>query len=105
MREELPTIARENFLAEPQGKNTAPCIGLAAIEVAAQDKNAVMAIFPADHWVADVPRFQRTLRAAAESAVRHNDLVTLGIKPDYPETGYGYIVKDKFIETHRGIRA
>ena len=105
MRKELPTLARENFLAEPQGKNTAPCIGLAAIEVAARDADAVMIILPADHWVADVPAFQRTLTAAVELALRHNDLVTIGIKPDYPETGYGYIVKDKFVETRRSIRA
>jgi len=105
MREELPTIARENFLAEPEGKNTAPCIGLAAIEVAARDTDAVMVILPADHWVADVSMFQRTLNAAVELALHHSDLVTIGIKPDYPETGYGYIVKDKFVETYRGIQA
>ena len=105
IRNELPTLPRENFLAEPEGKNTAPCIGLAAIEVAARNSNAVMIILPADHWVADVPAFQRTLNAAVELALRHDSLVTIGIKPDYPETGFGYIVKDKFVETRKGIKA
>ena len=105
MRKELPGLARENFLAEPQGKNTAPCIGLAAIEVAARDHDAVMVILPADHWVADAPLFQRTLKAAVERAARCDDLVTLGIKPDYPETGYGYIVKDQFLKANSTIPA
>ena len=54
-----------------------------------------MIILPADHWVADVAAFRRTLKAAAELASRQDRLVTIGIRPDYPETGYGYIVKGK----------
>ena len=105
IRKELPGLPRKNFLAEPQGKNTAPCIGLAATEVAVRNPDAVMVILPADHWVADGRAFQRTLSAAVNLAVHHNDLVTIGIKPDYPETGYGYIVKDKFLEAKSGIAA
>jgi mannose-1-phosphate guanylyltransferase len=95
VRNELSGLPRKNFLAEPEGKNTAPCIGLAALEVIARDSDAVMIVLPADHWVSDVPAFRRTLKAAAELAARHDSLVTIGMQPAYPETGYGYIVKGK----------
>jgi mannose-1-phosphate guanylyltransferase len=95
VRKELSSLPRKNFLAEPEGKNTAPCIGLAALEVIGRDPDAVMIILPADHWVSDVPAFRRTLKAAAELAARHDRLVTIGIQPAYPETGYGYIVRGK----------
>ncbi|PWT86010.1 MAG: mannose-1-phosphate guanylyltransferase [Acidobacteria bacterium] len=105
IRKELRTLPRKNFLAEPEGKNTAPCIGLAALEVTARNPNAVMIILPADHWVADVAAFQRTLKAAVELAISRDDLVTIGIQPDYPETGYGYIVKDKLLDAKTGLPA
>jgi mannose-1-phosphate guanylyltransferase len=97
LRRELRVLPRANFLAEPEGKNTAPCIGLAALEVMNRDPNAVMIVLPADHWVPDIRAFRRTLKAAAETAVRYDRLVTIGIKPAYPETGYGYIVKGQTI--------
>jgi mannose-1-phosphate guanylyltransferase len=95
LRKELPGLPHGNFIAEPEGKNTAPCIGLAALEILNRAPEAVMIILPADHWVSDVTAFRRTLKAAAELAVRHDRLVTIGIQPAYPETGYGYIVKGK----------
>jgi len=95
MRKELRALPRQNFIAEPQGKNTAPCIGLAALEIVRRDPAGVMIVLPADHWVADVKAFQRTLNAAVKLALRHGNLVTIGIRPDYPETGYGYIMKGK----------
>jgi mannose-1-phosphate guanylyltransferase len=95
VRKALRGLPRKNVLAEPEGKNTAPCIGLAALEVIARDSDAVMIVLPADHWVTDVPAFRRTLKTAAELAARHDHLVTIGIRPAYPETGYGYIVKGK----------
>lgn len=95
LRKELSKLPRRNFLAEPQGKNTAPCIGLAALEVVARNPDAVMVILPADHWVADIQAFRKTINSAVEIALRHDHLVTIGIRPDYPETGYGYIVKGK----------
>jgi mannose-1-phosphate guanylyltransferase len=105
LRKELRTLPARNFLAEPQGKNTAPCIGLAALEVVGRNPDAVMIVLPADHWVADVRAFQRTLRAACDLAERHDQLITVGIRPDYPETGYGYIVKGKALGTKSGIVA
>lgn len=95
VRKALSGIPRKNFLAEPEGKNTAPCIGLAALEVTIRDPDAVMIILPADHWVSDAPAFRRTLNTAAELAARHDRLITIGIEPAYPETGYGYIVRSK----------
>ena len=95
LRRELGDLAKSNFLAEPQGKNTAPCIGLAALEVVRQNPQAAMIILPADHWVRDNAAFRRTLKAAVALAMRHDQLVTIGIRPAYPETGYGYIVTGK----------
>ncbi len=93
LKKELSTLPKNNFIAEPLGKNTAPCIGLAALEVMRRDPNGVMVVLPADHWVADVKNFQRTLKSAVALAKKHDRLVTIGIRPDYPETGYGYILK------------
>jgi mannose-1-phosphate guanylyltransferase len=92
---ELQGVPRENFIAEPVGKNTAPCIGLSALEVAARDPDGVMLVVPADHWVADTRAFRRTMKDAVRLAASGNRLVTIGIRPDYPETGYGYILKGK----------
>jgi mannose-1-phosphate guanylyltransferase len=95
LRKELRGLPRKNFLAEPQGNNTAPCIGLAALEVATRDPGAVMVVLPADHWVADINAFRITIGAAVKIAMRQDSLVTIGIRPNYPETGYGYIMKGK----------
>jgi mannose-1-phosphate guanylyltransferase len=94
LRKVLRLLPKTNFLAEPQGKNTAPCIGLAALEVLRRNSEAVMIILPADHWVANAAAFQRTLKSAVDLANRQDLLITIGIRPDYPETGYGYIMKD-----------
>jgi mannose-1-phosphate guanylyltransferase len=105
LRKELFNLPRNNFLAEPEGKNTAPCIGLAALEVTRRDPEAVMIILPADHWVADVAAFRRALKAAVRLASRYNRLITIGIRPDYPETGYGYIMKGHSIAAQAGAIA
>ena len=93
IRRDLPMVPKANFLIEPSGKNTAPCIGLAAIEVLARDPEAVVAILPADHWISDTRRFWRTLAVAVDLAERTHALITIGIRPEYAETGYGYILK------------
>jgi mannose-1-phosphate guanylyltransferase len=97
LRKELPGLPRRNFLAEPRGNNTAPCIGLATLEVVARDPGAVMVVLPADHWVKDVEGFRETVMSAVEIAARHDSLVTIGIRPNYPETGYGYIIKKNLL--------
>lgn len=87
---QVPDLPPEHIIAEPAGRGTAASIGLAATLIAAKDPQAVMASFPADHVILDVAGFRRALRFA-EAVAREGHLVTLGITPTYPETGYGYI--------------
>ncbi|MGE0132881.1 MAG: mannose-1-phosphate guanylyltransferase [Blastocatellales bacterium] len=77
-------------LIEPRGRNTAACIGLAALHAGRIAEDEPMAVLPADHFIADVESFARTIRAAADVA-RAGAIITLGIQPNRPETGYGYI--------------
>lgn len=90
VRKLIRALPAGNVVVEPVARNTAPAIGLAALHVAARDPSGVVAVLPSDHHVGDVPRFQAALRDAAEVAARGH-LVTLGIQPNRPETGYGYI--------------
>lgn len=95
-------LPRINFIAEPYGKNTGPCIGLAALEITARNPQAVMVVLPADHWIANAVAFRRTLERGIALAARSESLVTIGIRPDYPETGYGYIMKGKPLGVNGG---
>ncbi len=106
VRRELGVIPKTNCITEPVGRNTAPCIGLAALELAKLDSNAVMVVLPADHWIADVKAFRETLKTGLAIASQHDDVaVTIGIQPNYPETGYGYIVKGKPLRQSRDLAA
>jgi mannose-1-phosphate guanylyltransferase len=78
-------------LVEPVGRNTAACIGLAALHAKRLGADEPVVVLPADHFIADVGSFAQTIRAAARIA-RRDAIITLGIKPDRPETGYGYIL-------------
>jgi mannose-1-phosphate guanylyltransferase len=78
------------ILVEPRGRNTAACVGLAALHAGRVEQDEPMIVLPADHFIADVESFTRTIRAAANVA-RDGAIVTLGIAPNRPETGYGYI--------------
>jgi mannose-1-phosphate guanylyltransferase len=89
-RETLPELPSANVLAEPVARNTAPCIGWAAHVVARRDPDGVVMVFPADHAVTDEDAFRSTLREAVERA-REGRIVTIGLEPTRPETGYGYI--------------
>ncbi len=91
VREQLPDIPEENILCEPVGRNTAPCIGLGAVHVEKKYGDAVMIVLPSDHLVKHTSIFRQTLEDACEVAEQGSCLVTLGITPDTPETGYGYI--------------
>lgn len=89
---ELPFLPPENIILEPVGKNTAPCIGLAALVLSRlHSPEEVMVVLPADHIVLDTARFQSALDLAIEMAASGEWLVTFGIPPDSPHTGYGYI--------------
>ena len=87
---ELPELDATRVLAEPVGRNTAPCIGWAATHVRRLDPDAVMTILPADHHIGDTAAYVDTLRRGLEAAT-HGDYVTIGIRPTRAETGYGYI--------------
>jgi len=86
----VKALPPKNVLVEPAARNTAPAIALAALHVAAREPQGILAVLPSDHHVANVAEFQRVLQAAATVA-QEGYLVTLGIKPSRPETGYGYI--------------
>jgi mannose-1-phosphate guanylyltransferase len=79
-----------DIIEEPVGRNTAPAIGLAASVIASHDPTGVMVVLPADHYITDEEEFRRVIGFGREAAV-NGYLVTLGIRPDRPETGYGYI--------------
>lgn len=86
----LPDVPPENILAEPTGRNTAPCIGWAAVHVRHRCKDGVLAVMPSDHLVANRDAFHQSARIAVNAA-KAGSLVTFGIRPDSPETGFGYI--------------
>ena len=92
--EQLPGLPEENILCEPVGRNTAPCIGLGAVYIAKKYGDAIMFVLPSDHLITHPQIFQNTLSGAASAAEEGNCLVTVGITPLYPETGYGYIQFD-----------
>ncbi len=93
--EQLPSIPQENILGEPISRNTAPCIAYAAIKLRAIDPEAIMVVLPADHLVKSPDRFIKILRKAIETAKHPGALVTIGIQPTHPATGYGYIQYDR----------
>ena len=95
VREQLPQIPADNILLEPVMRNTAPCIAYATYKIGLKDPDAVMVVSPADHLVSDVIEFQKDIRLAIDSTRESKNLVTLGIKPHRPDTGYGYIHFDK----------
>ncbi|HEX9036506.1 MAG TPA: mannose-1-phosphate guanylyltransferase [Ktedonobacterales bacterium] len=101
---QLPTLNPAQIVAEPEGRGTAASIGLAATLIAAREPHAVMASFPADHVIGDIVGFQEALRFAEQLAAQ-GYLVTLGISPTYPETGYGYIRYGAAMTHQQGLGA
>jgi len=97
-------IPLQNILYEPIGKNTAPCIGLAAITIQQNDPNAVVVVSPADHLIKKEDRFRKAIFAAVQLAEEKDGLVTIGISPDRPATGYGYIQIDGELDTINGVK-
>lgn len=88
---QLPKVLKSQVVAEPMGRNTAPAIGLAAFILLRIDPKAVLGLFPSDQVIADEQRFRLIVKHAATLASKGENMVTLGIKPTRPETGYGYI--------------
>ena len=90
-QEQIPDMEAHKILTEPMRKNTAPCIIYASLKIYKENPDAVIVVAPSDHLILDEPEFQRTIKACFDQAKNQDKLVTLGIKPIRPETGYGYI--------------
>jgi mannose-1-phosphate guanylyltransferase len=99
VKEQIPEISDNQILGEPSRNNTAPCIAYTALKLAAINPNATMVVAPSDHIVLQEANFLQQVRRAVEFCAEQDALVTLGIKPSRPDTGYGYI---QFGETARG---
>lgn len=91
VKEQLPMVPEENILKEPCRRNTAPCIAYAAWKIKKRDPNANMVVTPSDHFVADVTEFRRVITSSLAFVSSSDTILTLGIKPTRPDTGYGYI--------------
>jgi mannose-1-phosphate guanylyltransferase len=102
LADQAPELPVGSFISEPVGRGTAPAIGLGAIHLRRRDQDAVMAVLTADHFIANVERFRRALGAAAQVA-EAGYLVTLGIEPASPSTGYGYIQQGEKLDQIDGF--
>jgi len=91
---ELGELPPSNFFSEPVGRNTAASVAWAAVEVARRDPTAVFAVLPSDHVIPDDESYRASMRSAIELASKEDVLVTFGVEPTYPATGYGYIEAD-----------
>ena len=99
--EQLPEVKESQILAEPMRKNTTPCIAYACHKIAKINPEAVLVISPSDHLILNESEFQQTIIKVAEQANSQDKLITLGIKPTRPETGYGYI---QFLESKSPLK-
>ena len=93
--EQLPMVKQEQVLLEPAMRNTAPCILYASLKIQKQNPDAVMVVAPSDHWIEDEDEFSRNLQQCFDFCQKENALMTLGIQPTFPNTGFGYIEFDK----------
>ena len=90
-RRMLPMLPSQNILVEPEGRNTAPCLALALVAIERRIPEGVMVVLSADSWIGDREKFLADIDTAVNHAAEKRELVTFGIRPTYPETGYGYI--------------
>jgi mannose-1-phosphate guanylyltransferase len=103
VRECLPDLPEGNLILEPAARNTAACVALAAFEVQRRDADSVQIVLAADHVIEPAARFRETLAAAAEEAASAEHLVALGVRPDHPATGYGYLRAGEEVGEARGL--
>lgn len=94
IKKEAPALGDDQILGEPHPRNTAPCIGYASYKIASKNPKAVIAVVPSDHLILDEASFTATLEDAFQFAEKNPYLLTLGIQPSRPDTGYGYIQID-----------
>lgn len=93
--EQLPEVTQKQVVLEPAMRNTAPCILYASLKIQKENPEAVMIVAPSDHWIEDEQAFAENVNQAFEYCSANNALMTLGIQPTFPNTGYGYIEFDK----------
>ncbi|QWX83051.1 mannose-1-phosphate guanylyltransferase [Cellulophaga sp. HaHaR_3_176] len=93
--EQLPMVKQEQVVLEPAMRNTAPCILYASLKIQKKNPDAVMIVAPSDHWIEDEEGFARNVEACFDKCEKEDALCTLGIKPTFPNTGFGYIEFDK----------
>ena len=93
--EQLPKVKQEQVVLEPAMRNTAPCILYAALKIQKMNPNAVMIVAPSDHWIEDEQAFENDVKRCFDKCEKEEVLCTLGIKPTYPNTGFGYIEYEK----------
>ncbi|MEE3416924.1 MAG: sugar phosphate nucleotidyltransferase, partial [Prevotella sp.] len=94
VREQLPEVPKENILLEPCRRNTAPCIAYVSWRIKSKDPNANIVVSPSDHIVTNPIEFRRVVESCLKFTSESDAIVTLGMKPTRPETGYGYIQAD-----------
>lgn len=93
--EQLPEVKQRQVVLEPAMRNTAPCILYASLKIQKENPDAVMIVAPSDHWIEDEDAFSNNVQQAFDFCTENNALMTLGITPTFPNTGYGYIEYDK----------
>lgn len=93
--EQLPEISEKQVVLEPAMRNTAPCILMAALKIQKENPNALMLVAPSDHWIEDEAAFISDVQVCFDAAQRKDILMTLGIQPTFPNTGYGYIESEE----------
>jgi mannose-1-phosphate guanylyltransferase len=104
VQEQLPKLPVENLLVEPEGRDTAAAVAWTSLEVAKRyGDDVIIGFFPADAWIGDVQAFAKTLNSAIELAHTQSAIVTLGITPTFPSTGYGYIQQGKSSGEYQGL--
>lgn len=93
--EQLPEVTQKQVILEPAMRNTAPCILYASLKIQKENPDAVMIVAPSDHWIEDEQAFSNNVKQAFDFCEKNDALMTLGIQPTFPNTGYGYIEFDK----------
>src|SRR5215472_308956 len=105
VRKQLPKLPKENVVAEPVGRDTCAAVTLGAAMVGARSTTGVMAVLPADHVIPDEKKFQQVLSDAFDLASRGQAIITIGIKPTHPDTGYGYIRVGEALPAPPGVKS
>lgn len=104
--EQLPELPSDNLLVELQGRDTAAAVAWTSLEIKNRyGEDAIIGFFPADHWIADKEAFANTIDAAKQLAASYSAIVTMGIKPTFPSTGYGYIEQGEIIDSFKDLPA